>query len=421
MGYKERIKPAVKESKLTNKKNPIRTRRSNGQGSIFQRKDGRWCGSITIGYNNVGKQLRKCVYGHSKAEVINKLAKIIGLVNNCDYVTIENNTFGELMLDWLMVFKKNAVTSRTFEGDIRNFRKHIDTYLGKFKLYNVNHFVLQQLFNNMMDSGYAIATIKKIKHLINQFFNYAIENGWVQLNPTIRIKIRSSNKVINNKYKALKTYEKPEFIDALHKDESNFIKPMCLMLMFSGLRIGEVIALKWCDVDFDKKTLNIERAITQEVTFDAIGNIIGRKTVIGTTKTLCSKRIIPITNYLIEVLTEWKDKQKEKSNKLICMDSFIFGNDDGSVSTYSGCKHIFDRFRKRNDLKKFGVAFNGLRHTFSNILFENKENPKAVQQLLGHRDVKTTIMVYNSVDDEYLRNTSDRLESIIDNKSYTSS
>ena len=70
---------------------------------------------------------------------------------------------------------------------------------------------------------------------------------------------------------------------------------------------------------------------------------------------------------------------------------------------------VFDRFKRRHDLEKYNIHFHGLRHTFSNILFEMNENPKVIQQLLGHRDVKTTITVYNSVNSDYVREATDRL------------
>ena len=88
--------------------------------------------------------------------------------------------------------------------------------------------------------------------------------------------------------------------------------------------------------------------------------------------------------------------------------SFVFANDNGSVRSYSGTRKIFDRFKRRNHLHKSYVHFHGLRHTFSNMLFEMNENPKVIQQLLGHRDVKTTITVYNSVDNEYIRQTTEK-------------
>ena len=108
-----------------------------------------------------------------------------------------------------------------------------------------------------------------------------------------------------------------------------------------------------------------------------------------------------------------KANLRQKTNKEVTADltartSFVFANDDGSARTYSGTRKIFDRFKRRNKLHKFNVHFHGLRHTFSNMLFEMNENPKVIQQLLGHRDVKTTITVYNSVDNEYIRQTTEK-------------
>ena len=77
---------------------------------------------------------------------------------------------------------------------------------------------------------------------------------------------------------------------------------------------------------------------------------------------------------------------------------------------------VFDRIKRRHDLEKYNIHFHGLRHTFSNMLFEMNENPKVIQQLLGHRDVKTTITVYNSVDSDYVREATDRLNKKIQEK-----
>ena len=212
-------------------------------------------------------------------------------------------------------------------------------------------------------------------------------------------------------------------MEALNKDEANFIKPLCICLMFSGLRIGEALALKWENVDFANKTLKVEQAITQEPKFDSEGRILSRATVIGDTKTTCSVRDIPVTDIVIETLKQWKNKQNERQQTnpdvtaiLTSPTSFVFANDDGSVRSYSGTRKIFDRFKRRNRLDKFNIHFHGLRHTFSNMLFEMNENPKVIQQLLGHRDVKTTITVYNSVNSDYVREATDRLNTKIQGK-----
>lgn len=79
----------------------------------------------------------------------------------------------------------------------------------------------------------------------------------------------------------------------------------------------------------------------------------------------------------------------------------MFGNDDDSLRSYGGTKKILYRFLKSNNLDKYNIHFHTLRHTYSNTLFEAEQNPKVIQSLLGHKDVKTTITTYNSVDKSY--------------------
>ena len=312
----------------------------------------------------------------------------------------------------------DIVTPRTFEGIIRNFRLHIEPIIGNMKIYEIDTYVVQKVINKLIDEDYSLNVIKKNKHLIAQFFDYAIDNKWITENPTRKILIKIKDRKIysgQEKYKALTPEARTKFLEALNKDEANFLKPMCILLLFAGLRIGEVCALQWKNVNFKNKTLKIERGITQIPKFDNEGNVLSRVTVVGDAKTTCSVRETPITDIVVNTLLAWRDKQieRERTNRdvtaeLTAPTSFIFANDDGSVRTYSGCRMVFDRFKRRHDLDKYNIHFHGLRHTFSNMLFEMNENPKVIQQLLGHRDVKTTITVYNSVDNEYIHQTTDK-------------
>lgn len=406
------------KNKVVNK-----TRRANNEGSIFKRKDGRWAGYVSMGFDEEGKPIRKIIYGKNQTEVAKKLSEVSGRLQSNSYEILEKKTFGELMKEWLLVFKKSAVSPRTFEGNIRNFKLHIEPMLGKMKVYEIDTTAIQKVINTLIDEELSNNTVKKVKFLFNQFFDYAIDNKWVQFNPTAKVKVRTKDRVQNNdknKYKAMTPEVREKFFTTLNEDESNFLKPLCVTLLFAGLRIGEVLALRWDNFDEQKKTLSIESGITQVPSFDSDGNITKRVTVVGDTKTACSVRTIPITDVVVNSLQEWKNKQSIKSIEinfdLIKSDRYIFCNDDGSVRTYSGTRKIFDRFKKRNNLNDYQIHFHTLRHTFSNMLFELNENPKAIQQLLGHRDVKTTISVYNSVNNEYVRATTDRLnESISEN------
>lgn len=409
---------------MAKKKAVSKTRRANNEGSIFQRSDGRWGGALTMGYDENGKIIRKTIYGKTQAEVVKKLSEISGRLKSNSYELVENNNLETLMFEYLMTFKKSAVSPRTFEGNIRNFKLHIAPLIGKMKVYEIDSYAIQKLVNTLIDQGYSNDTIKKCKHLLNQFFEYSIDNKWILVNPTLKVKVKGKRNIYeednDEKYKAMPPEIRDRFLEALDKDEANFIKPLCITLMFAGLRIGEALALKWKNIDFNNKSIKVERAITQVPKFDEQGNVKDRKTVIGDTKTTCSVRDIPVTEIVLETLKQWKDKQNERQQTnpdvtaiLTSPTSFVFANDDGSYRTYSGTRKIFDRFKRRNELNKFNIHFHGLRHTFSNMLFEMNENPKVIQQLLGHRDVKTTITVYNSVNSDYVREATDRLNTKI--------
>ena len=409
---------------MAKKKAVSKTRRANNEGSIFQRSDGRWGGALTMGYDENGKIIRKTIYGKTQAEVVKKLSEISGRLKSNSYELVENNNLETLMFEYLMTFKKSAVSPRTFEGNIRNFKLHIAPLIGKMKVYEIDSYAIQKLVNSLIDQGYSNDTIKKCKHLLNQFFEYSIDNKWIFVNPTLKVKVKGKRNIYeednDEKYKAMPLEIRDRFLEALDKDEANFIKPLCITLMFAGLRIGEALALKWKNIDFNNKTIRVERAITQVPKFDEQGNIKDRITVIGDTKTTCSVRDIPVTDIVIDTLKQWKNKQNKRQQTnpdvtaiLTSPTSFVFANDDGSYRTYSGTRKIFDRFKRRNGLNKFNIHFHGLRHTFSNMLFEMNENPKVIQQLLGHRDVKTTITVYNSVNSDYVREATDRLNTKI--------
>ena len=186
----------IKNSKALPKNKVVKKyKRANGEGTIYQRKDGRWAGAVTIGYDENGKQIKKTVYGRNQTEVAKKLSDISGRLKSNTYEVVEQKTFGELMSEWLLVFKKSAVSPRTFEGIIRNYRLHIEPIIGKMKIYEIDTFVVQQVLNKMIDADYSLNVVKKNKHLISQFFEYAIDNKWVQDNPTrkVLVKVKHQN------------------------------------------------------------------------------------------------------------------------------------------------------------------------------------------------------------------------------------
>ena len=191
---------------MARKKVVSKTRRGNNEGSISQRKDGRWVGTITTGYDENGKQKRKSVYGKTRLEVLDKLNKMTNRVMADNYDYTQKNTIGQMMRDWLLVFKKNLVSPRTFEVIMDNFTNHIETKVGGMKIDEVNNIVIQKVLNEMISEGYSLAVVRKVKFIFNQFFDYAVQNNITSFNPTKLTKVKSTERKIydsENKYKAI--------------------------------------------------------------------------------------------------------------------------------------------------------------------------------------------------------------------------
>lgn len=309
---------------------------------------------------------------------------------------------------WLMNYKITTVAPRTFESQVRNAKRHIFPVFGNFRPQDLNIDNLQPFFKGLLNC-FELDTVKKIKYLFSDYLEYCTDRGLIDGNPITRIKFKSIERKAKSNPEGIEEKAMPEelrepFLKALNTDR--LFKAFCLTAMFAGLRPGEVIGLKWRDVDFKNGTLSVVRAMTVEPEFDNEGNILKRSTVIGKTKTAGSVRTNPIPKLLVQALTDWKayrsEQQAQTGFSLVEKHDYIFGTNEGKLRSYSGTKHMFDRFLKRNNLDGKGIHFYELRHTFSNTLFEQNTNPRVVQALMGHRKIETT-MIYNTVrDNKYL-------------------
>ncbi|MFA6867472.1 MAG: site-specific integrase [Clostridia bacterium] len=395
-----------------------KSRRPNGEGSIYQLRNGLWCAKVSY-KDEEEKPQRRTFYGHSNIEVAKKMDEFKGKISTYNAKAFKEITFGELMEEWLLTFKKSVVVGRTFEGNIRVFNLHIKPFIGNMKIEEVNPIVIQKLLNQMLEDKYSLNYTKKAKFLINQFFEYCVDNKLCEQNPTLRTRVKSKDKKTYDRedmYKAIPPEARILFIEKLNNHP--FLKAFCMTGMFAGLRAGELLALKWDNIDLKNKTIKVEHGVTQVPQFDDKGNVLSRKTVIGDTKTACSVREVPIPDLLVDALNDWKKEQWVKSNlygnDLINSQAIVFCNNNGSIRTYSGTRRIFDRFLKHYQLTNLGIHFHTLRHTYSNMLFEANENPKIIQSLLGHKSVKTTITCYNSVDKSYFKQATDKLNKLFD-------
>lgn len=420
MATTDKRKSILKQKNKTATKSAVRrakqkiTRRGRNEGTIYLRSDGRWCAMITLGTDDDGKRIRKSFYGDTRAEVSIKMTSLLGEKLKGGHASVTNDSLHTLMYEWLYTFKKAEVSARTFERTVGTAEKHIYPHIGELKLNEITPNVIQGVLNKMLLRGYALPTVRKVKFLLNQFFSYAKSCKFIRDNPVSECIVKSTKEhkeQKEEKYKAIPIEARSLFLEAISEDE--LMKPLCMIQMFAGLRIGEALALKWKDVNFDTETINIDNAVTIIPETDSNGKIIKRRTVISDTKTAASVREVPMPDILKNALTEWYGVRwalgRKTNISLTEADNLVFGTNCGKLRTYYGTKTMFERLMKKSGLSRYKLHFHSLRHTYSSMLFESHENPKVIQMLLGHKDVTTTIKTYNSVDRSYFKQAVDKL------------
>ena len=297
------------------------SKRANNEGSVYKNKRGLWVAQATIGYDENGKQIRKAVSGKTRAEAIANLAPYLPKNGARKQLIQQDMSLQKHMQFWLMKYKKRTIAARTFERYIVNAKRYIYPHMGDYLPQNITTNLLQDFLGGMLDNGYALDTVKHIKYQLGQYFEYCIDEEIIDKNPVSKVRLQSRERKTKDaaeqqEYKAIPEELRDRFLQAI--GTSVLFKPLCLTSMFAGLRIGEVLALKWKDFDEKNKTLSVVRAQTVEPTFDEDGNITKREYVVGKTKTAGSVRVLPIPDLLVDALKEWKKRQRLRAACACC-------------------------------------------------------------------------------------------------------
>ena len=378
------------------------TRRGKNEGSVYQRKDGRWVGQVTVGYReDNGKPIRRYTYQATREEAAHWVAlQVATELDRAGSVRSGELLLRDFLHNWLAAFKVHEVCSRTMALYYDAERLHIAPALGDLPLGEVTPLKIQTfLYQLQAEKRLSQRTISLNKSVLVQMYDYAMELGLVDSNPARNAKLpRQSRKIDDGDSKVIPIAQREQLLKAA--ESAPILCPILTLLMLTGMRIGEALALQWKHVDFQNRTISIQQSLTRELEFDGEGRTKKTAAALGVTKTRCSRRVIQAPDLVLQRLREWMRYLSKRKGGLEALvpEGFVFcSTRTMGMRTYSGFRASFRHFLERNGFGDQHLNLHRFRHTYASMLLEQEISPKVVQKLLGHRDVSTTLGVYSHV------------------------
>ena len=368
-------------------------------GSYVERKDGRLEYRIYLGKDNLGKRCYKSVYGKNKSEIRKKIKEVdIDPIKQLD--NVEGVLFKDFALNWMRTYKKPKLKPVSYDRLEQTYNRVCEEF-GYSQTGSITTDELQE-FINLLAKNKAYSTVKKHYEFLKNVFEHAVKTNKLDFNPCLAVELpKERNMPVKTKKVEILTQEETEaiykFNETLRQSTNQFFKhvPVLLIMLNTGIRVGEMLALEWSDIDFNKKKMVINKTLTRAKSRDEAGNVIGKtkETFSSSTKTTSSERVIPINDVTIELLMQIKEYNKR--NKIETL----------YVASAAGGGYVSERNLLRTFSSVLGVigaphyAIHSLRHTYASRLLKAGIHVSVVSKLLGHADINTTYKTYIHVVD----------------------
>ena len=309
----------------------------NNEGTIRKRKNGTWEGRYTIGYDSHGKQKQKSIYGKTRTEVAKKLSEMTSAIQNGSYIAPRNLTLSEWLEVWLTSYAYIKVRPSTYASYQAYIERHVSPIIGGLQLQKLTTNQLQVFFNEKRvngridgKGGLSPKTIRNIYNMLHEALQQAVINKIVSVNVSEGVVLPSKDE---KEIIVFKPEEQRAIIEAAQKDRLGFAIELDF---FTGLRVGELCALKWSDIDLAAKEFRVRRTLqrVQKKTSDIKSK--GKRTQIveGATKTKKGNRVIPLTDTMLQKLLVHKARQlfeKRRLGKGYSDNGYVFANEFGGA------------------------------------------------------------------------------------------
>lgn len=360
-----------------------KSRRGRGEGAVWNRKgkDGKtiiaWYAQVSMGFDSEGKRIRRTIKSDTKAGVLDELSRLRTRQVEGTLPEPSKITVAQFLDDWMQKSGDASVSGSTGASYRRNIRYHISKHLGHVHLQKLSQGDVQKMLSLMRTrhDKPASARLKTyIVAILSRALDQAVAQGYVIRNVCGLVERPRVPKFEIHPF----TLEQARaFLKATRKHP---LYPAFMFALDTGVRLGELLVLKWSDIDLKLKHASIRRTLS----------IIDKRVEIKEPKTKTGRRKITLSDACVNVLTSHRKAQVKAGHAGV---DWVFCDASGKHLMHQAIRKPF--LRAVNDAGLPRVRFHDLRHTSASLLLLAGTHPKIVQERLGHTNIAITLDVYS--------------------------
>lgn len=342
------------------------------KGRLEKRSKSSWTVVIEAGRDPATGQRRriyKAVRGN-KTQAKQVMDQLLAELQQGTYVKPEKITLAEYLNEWLETACKPRLAPKTIEGYATCINRHIGPALGQIYLSDLQPMHIQMLYTDLLNKGLSKRTVELVHTVLRAGLKQAVKWQMIPRNPADATEPPRPQR---REMQALGPQELQRILDAAAESP---IADVVLLAAYTGMRRGEILALRWEDVDLQNKVIFVQRNLVR----------VNQETIIKTPKTQRGSRRIPIDDEIVSALRRLRS---------VSQSDWVFSRKDGSPLDPSTVTHQFKRIARQAGFPS--LRLHDLRHTYATILLTQGVQAKVVQELLGHESITTTIDTYTHV------------------------
>jgi integrase len=374
------------------------SRRGNGEGSVYQLPDGRWRGSVFLGYRD-GKPHRKYVTRRTRAEAAAETRRLLEARRQGQLITTASMTTGEWLGTYLDQVARPKVRPRTLDRYRSDINRHIIPAIGRHRLDQLRPAHLTALYNTKAAEGLSGASLRHLHAVLHRALNVAVKWQLITINPAALV---DAPRAAQHEIVPLTVAQAHRLINAAEGDR---MQARWLVGLALGLRQGEALGLWWEDLDLDHGLLRVRRALQRRS---------GGGLVFTEPKTARGKRTIPLPGQLTAALRAHQARQDDErttAGSLWRGSLCVFTTPIGTPIDPRNDYRQFRALLARGDLP--AVRLHDLRHTAASLLLAQQVPARVVMEILGHSQIALTMNTYSHVAPEVSREAADRMARVL--------